>query len=70
MVTNKPNTIGLIVGDIPNPFFTESAQLIISKAQELGYDVITSNTNYNDNEVDKAINPMISKQIEGIEFKT
>lgn len=66
MITNKTNTLGLIVGDISNPFFAESAKLIISKAQELGYDVIISNTDHNDNNLEHAITTLISKRVDGI----
>ncbi|MFD2924797.1 LacI family DNA-binding transcriptional regulator [Halobacillus naozhouensis] len=66
MVTNKTNTLGLIVGDISNPFFAESAKIIIGKAQEQGYDVIISNTDHDDENLENAIQTLISKRVDGI----
>ncbi|CDQ19347.1 LacI family DNA-binding transcriptional regulator [Halobacillus karajensis] len=66
MVTNKTNTLGLIVGDISNPFFAESAKIIIGKAQEKGYDVIISNTDHDDENLENAIQTLISKRVDGI----
>jgi LacI family transcriptional regulator len=45
MVTNKTGTIGLIVGDIANPFYAVTAKIIIGDARTKGYDVILSDTN-------------------------
>ncbi|WP_408008298.1 LacI family DNA-binding transcriptional regulator [Pseudalkalibacillus sp. A8] len=66
MVTNKTNTLGLIVGDISNPFFAESAKIIIGKAQKLNYDVIVSNTNHEDGNLDHSIRTLMSKRVDGI----
>ncbi|TCP30940.1 LacI family transcriptional regulator [Scopulibacillus darangshiensis] len=66
MVTNKTNTLGLIVGDISNPFFAESAKIMISRAQEMGYDVIISNTNHIDSNMDHAVQTLLSKRVDGI----
>lgn len=66
MITKKTNTIGLIVGDISNPFFAESAKIIIEKAQKFGYDVIISNTNHDDANLEHAIQTLINKRVDGI----
>jgi len=66
MITNKTYTLGLIVGDISNPFFAESSKIIIEKAQKLGYDVIISNTNHNDGNLESAIQTLLNKRVDGI----
>ncbi|MFC7393629.1 amidase family protein [Scopulibacillus cellulosilyticus] len=66
MVTNKSNTIGLIVGDISNPFFAESAKIMIQRAQEMGYDIIISNTNHVDSNMDHAVQTLLSKRVDGV----
>lgn len=66
MITKKTYTLGLIVGDISNPFFAESAKIIIEKAQKLGYDVIISNTNHNDDNLESAIQTLLNKRVDGI----
>jgi LacI family transcriptional regulator len=66
MVTKKTNTIGLILGDISNPFFAESSKIMIEKAQNLGYDVIISNTNHDDANLDNAIQTLLNKRVDGL----
>ncbi|WP_257347284.1 LacI family DNA-binding transcriptional regulator [Pseudalkalibacillus decolorationis] len=66
MITKKTKTLGLIVGDISNPYFAESAKVIIEKAKTLGYDVIISNTNHNDLDLDTAIQTLLNKRVDGL----
>ncbi|MED1950675.1 LacI family DNA-binding transcriptional regulator [Brevibacillus centrosporus] len=66
LVEKKTRTIGLIIGNISNPFFAESAGVIISKAQKEKYDVIIYNTNHDDYQLEKAISTLIGKRVDGI----
>jgi LacI family transcriptional regulator len=66
LVEKKTRSIGLIVGDISNPFFAESAGVIIEQAQKLEYDVVICNTNHDDENLDKSINNLIGKRVDGI----
>lgn len=66
MITKKTNTLGLIVGDISNPFFAESSKIIIEKAQKIGYDVIISNTNHDDDYLENAIQTLLNKRVDGL----
>jgi LacI family transcriptional regulator len=66
MITKKTKTLGLILGDISNPYFAESAKIIIEKAKDLGYDVIISNTNHNDKDLDSAIQTLLNKRVDGL----
>ncbi|MBI0579521.1 LacI family DNA-binding transcriptional regulator [Neobacillus cucumis] len=66
LVEKKTRSIGLILGDISNPFFAESAGVIIEQAQKLKYDVVICNTNHNDENLEKSINTLIGKRVDGI----
>ncbi|WP_137789219.1 LacI family DNA-binding transcriptional regulator [Bacillus sp. E(2018)] len=66
LASNKTRTIGLIVGDITNPFFAESAKVITGKAQERQYDVILCNTNHNEENLNKYIQTLKGKRVDGI----
>jgi LacI family transcriptional regulator len=66
LVEKRTKSIGLILGSISNPFFAESAEIIIEKAQELEYDVMIYNTGHSDANLEKAINTLIGKRVDGI----
>lgn len=62
----KTGTIGLIVGDIANTFFAETAKIIITEARKKGYDVILTDTNHSSDNLKTAIDTLIGKRVEGI----
>ncbi|MGM7724279.1 LacI family DNA-binding transcriptional regulator [Metabacillus sp. Hm71] len=66
LAEKKTRTIGLIVGDITNPFYAESSDIIMRKAKEQEYDVIIGYTNYRSENLDKTIQTMIGKRVDGI----
>ncbi|MGE7607946.1 LacI family DNA-binding transcriptional regulator [Peribacillus frigoritolerans] len=66
LVEKRTKSIGLIIGSISNPFFAETAEAIIERAQELKYDVIVYNTGHKDENLEQAINLLIGKRVEGI----
>ena len=45
LVTQRSSTIGLVVGDIGNPFFPEVAQGVLNTAQAREYHVFLGSTN-------------------------
>jgi LacI family transcriptional regulator len=49
----KTKAIGIVVGDIANPFFTSLIRIVEQRASEAGYFVIVANS---DDDVDKEIN--------------
>lgn len=68
LVTKKTNTIGLLVPDISNAFFSELARGVEDKANCEGYNVILCNT---DDDPDKEIdylNVLKAKYVDGIIF--
>jgi LacI family transcriptional regulator len=66
LVTNKTRTIGLIVGDIANPFYAETAKVIIQEAQEYGYEIILLDTDYRGDYFEQCIKTLISKRVDGV----
>ncbi|SEG01379.1 transcriptional regulator, LacI family [Caloramator fervidus] len=68
LATNRSFSIGIILPDITNPFFSEIARAIEDEANSLGYNVVLCNT---DNKIEKEeeyIKLLISKLIDGIIF--
>jgi LacI family transcriptional regulator len=70
LAEKKTRTIGLIIGDITNPFYAESSKIIMKKANEQAYDIIISYTDYQDTNLEKAIQTMIGKRVDGILIAT
>ncbi|MYL71752.1 substrate-binding domain-containing protein [Halobacillus litoralis] len=66
LASKKTRTIGLILGDITNPFFSESAKVITRKAQEMDYNVILCNTNHSEENLNKYIQTLMGKRVDGI----
>lgn len=62
----RSHTIGLILPDITNPFFSELAREISSSAMEYGYAVILGNTGFSAEAEGKFITAMIAKKIDGM----
>jgi len=61
----RSQTIGLIVADISNPFFASLAFCIQEHAENFGYSVIITNTNESDLKMEKMINVLKSRQVDG-----
>lgn len=66
LVNRETRTIGLIVGDITNAFFAESAKVITRIAQENDYDVILCNTNHDEKSLEDYIVSLKGKRVDGI----
>ncbi|MEH7380344.1 LacI family DNA-binding transcriptional regulator [Bacillus sp. JJ1533] len=70
MVNKKTRTIGLIVGDISNPFYAEVAKVIMAEARKRGYDVIITDTDYDNDIFENNVRTLTSKQVDGILIAT
>ena len=68
--TGKSNTIGLIIGDIENPFYSRLAKGVINVAETSNYNVIVCNSNYNPKLGEKYLNMLIKKGVDGILIAT
>jgi len=63
--SGRSETIGVIVADISNPFFAHLAFHIQEHAEKLGYSVIITNTNEQDEKMEKIISILKSRQVDG-----
>ncbi len=63
--SGKTQTIGLIVADITNPFFSHLAYYIEDEIEKSGYTVMIMNTNESDQRMEKVISMLTNRQIDG-----
>jgi LacI family transcriptional regulator len=66
MNTGKSNTIGVIVGDIENPYFGLAMRGISDTAKAGGYDVILSNTGESLESEIEATRVFLEKRVDGV----
>jgi LacI family transcriptional regulator len=66
MVTGTTKTIGLVVGDIENPFFAGLASWINSTMSLEGYTMMVYTTDENSDEEARGVYTMIEKRVDGI----
>ncbi|MCD9023597.1 LacI family DNA-binding transcriptional regulator [Cohnella silvisoli] len=66
MITKKTKTIGLVIPDVRNPFFTELARGAEDVANEHGYSVIFCNSDDNMQKEVTYINMLVEKMVDGI----
>lgn len=62
--SGKSNTIGLIVADISNPFFSSIARIIEDEARKKGYVVIFSSSDENAEKSQALINVFLNRQVD------
>lgn len=63
--TNKTFTIGLIVADISNPFFSGLARIIEDEADKKNYTVIFGSSDEKAQKSRKLINALVDRQVDG-----
>jgi LacI family transcriptional regulator len=66
--TNKSNTIGLVVSDISNPFFSTLAHIIQEEAGRYGFTVISGSSDEQAEKSQQLVNVLIDRQVEGLIF--
>jgi LacI family transcriptional regulator, galactose operon repressor len=64
--SRRTNTVGLMVTDITNPFFTTLARGVEDAANEAGYTVIFCNTDESVVKEEKYLNVLLQKQVDGL----
>ena len=64
LVTSRTETIGLLIGDISNPYFSEVARGVLDTAQEQEYNVFLCNTDFPETEK-RAVYSLIDHNIDG-----
>ena len=68
LVSRRSRTIGLIVADITNPFYAETARVIATTAQMRGYSVFLCNTD-NDPKLEREyLQVVLRRRVDGIIF--
>jgi LacI family transcriptional regulator len=68
MKTKRTNTIGLVVADITNPFYSYTAKIIEMKARAHNYTVIVGNTNNNSTIEHDIITNLRERKVDGFIF--
>ena len=64
--TGKTRTIGLILGDISNPFFARMARCIEREAAKYDYQVMFANSDESADKFERSAQLFISKQVDGM----
>lgn len=62
----KTKTIGLIVADISNPFFSTLARIIENEAKSLGYTVIFGSSDENIDKFQDLVDSLLNRQVDGL----
>src|SRR5215813_11036119 len=70
LATHDRRTLGIIVSDIENPFFPEVIKSFEMRAQQLGYDAILSDTNYDPRRMREAAERMMEHKVRGVAIMT
>jgi LacI family transcriptional regulator, galactose operon repressor len=66
LVTHHTDTIGLIVGDIANPFFAEVAHGVLAAARDLGYELFLRSSDYQPQQEIDALYALADHNVDGM----
>ena len=66
LVLQRTSTIGVVVGDLANPFYGELVKLLERYANELGYSTIASNTDGHPEREAARIEALLEQRVSGI----
>ncbi|GGP93623.1 LacI family DNA-binding transcriptional regulator [Streptosporangium pseudovulgare] len=64
--TEATRTLGLIIGDILNPFFAELARAVEDTARKAGYTVVIGNADERAEEQDHYVRTLIEQRVDGL----
>src|SRR5919198_92698 len=70
LASRDRRTLGIIVSDIENPFFPEVIKGFETRARQLGYDAILSDTNYDPRRMREAAETMMKHKVRGVAIMT
>lgn len=70
LASRERRTLGIIISDIENPFFPEVVKGFETRARELGYNVILSDTNYDPRRTREAADRMMEHKVRGVAVMT
>jgi len=66
LVTNRTDTVGLILGDISNPFFPEVSRGVLDTAEQVGYNVFVCNSDGDLQREIRTIHSLADHAVDGI----
>ena len=66
----RSRMLGIIISDITNPFFPDLVQRFTDLAEERGFAVLVSHTNYEVDRAGRAIERMLAHKVEGVAIMT
>jgi len=66
MTTGRSGTIGVVVGDIENPFFSVAVRGIADVAQQSGFTVVVANSGEEIDAEREAVQTLLSKRVDGM----
>ena len=66
MTTGRSNTLGIVVGDIENPFFAQATRGAADVANAAGFELILSNSDEEPETEAKAIGVQLAKRVDGL----
>jgi LacI family transcriptional regulator len=64
--TDRTGTLGLVISDVLNPFFTELARAVEDEARALGYSVIIGNADEQPELQDHHVRTLVARRIDGL----
>jgi LacI family transcriptional regulator len=64
--TDETRTLGLVISDVLNPYFTELARSVEVEARELGYSVIIGNADERPDLQDHHVRTLLDRRIDGL----
>lgn len=68
LITKKTLSVGLIIPDIVNPFYSETSKIIEETLRKLGYSLIICNTNNQSNLQNRYMDILLQRKVDGIIF--
>src|SRR5579862_3549730 len=66
LVMQRTQTIGLLVGDIANPFYSAATQIVERTAYRSGYRVFFGNTDRDDQLGHSLLDDLVARRVDGI----
>ena len=64
--SGKTKTIGLVVSDISNPFFSQLARVLEDEAARKGYTVLFGSSDENKDKMNRIVGNLINKGVDGL----
>ncbi|CAM5740719.1 LacI family transcriptional regulator OS=Streptomyces alboniger OX=132473 GN=CP975_28285 PE=4 SV=1 [Streptomyces alboniger] len=64
--TDQTHTLGLVISDVMNPYFTELARSVEEEARALGYSVIIGNADERPDLQDHHVRNLLDRRIDGL----